>query len=116
MIGAGPGAAHAALGPGGTRHAMDLVGKRVAHIRVTAQDRPGLLGIITSAIGENGGNIIEVSHRRMMLDVPAKAISVDISMETRGREHVQQILHALASHGLATRRLGLAGETDPAWS
>jgi threonine dehydratase len=89
---------------------------RVAHIRVTAQDRPGLLGIITSAIGENGGNIIEVSHRRMMLDVPAKAISVDISMETRGREHVQQILHALASHGLATRRLGLAGETDPVWS
>lgn len=89
---------------------------RVAHIRVTAQDRPGLLGIITSTIGENGGNIIEVSHRRMMLDVPAKAISVDISMETRGREHVQQILHALASHGLATRRLGLAGETDPVWS
>lgn len=89
---------------------------RVAHIRVTAQDRPGLLGVITSTIGDNGGNIIEVSHRRMMLDVPAKAISVDISMETRGREHVQQILHALASHGLATRRLGLAGETDPAWN
>lgn len=91
-------------------------GGRVAHIRVTAQDRPGLLGTITSCIGENGGNIIEVSHRRMMLDVPAKAISVDIAMETRSREHVQQILHALASHGLATRRLGLAGESDPGWS
>jgi threonine dehydratase len=89
---------------------------RVAHIRVTAQDRPGLLGVVTSTIGDNGGNIIEVSHRRMMLDVPAKAISVDISMETRGREHVQQILHALASHGLATRRLGFAGETDPNWT
>lgn len=91
-------------------------GGRVAHIRVTAQDRPGLLGTITSCIGENGGNIIEVSHRRMMLDVPAKAISVDIAMETRSREHVQQILHALALHGLATRRLGLAGESDPGWS
>ena len=89
---------------------------RVAHIRVTAQDRPGLLGTITSCIGENGGNIIEVSHRRMMLDVPAKAISVDIAMETRSREHVQHIMHALASHGLATRRLGLAGESDPGWS
>jgi threonine dehydratase len=89
---------------------------RVAHIRVTSQDRPGLLGVITSTIGENGGNIIEVSHRRLMLDVPAKAISVDISMETRGREHVQQILHALASQGLAVRRLGLAGETDLNWS
>lgn len=89
---------------------------RVAHIRVTSQDRPGLLGVITSTIGENGGNIIEVSHRRLMLDVPAKAISVDISMEARGREHVQQILHALASQGLAVRRLGLAGETDLNWS
>ena len=44
MIGAGPGAAHAALGPGGTRHAMDLVGKRVAHIRVTGRLGRGGMG------------------------------------------------------------------------
>jgi threonine dehydratase len=86
---------------------------RVVHIRVTAPDRPGLLGLITSKIGENGGNILEVSHRRLMLDVPAKGVSVDISMETRGRAHTQDILHALAAAGLASRRLGLAGETDP---
>ncbi len=88
-------------------------GGRVVHIRVTAPDRPGLLGVITSTIGEQGGNILEVSHRRLMLDVPAKGVSVDITMETKGLTHTQDILHALARHGLASRRLGRSGESDP---
>ncbi|MBL8589454.1 MAG: threonine ammonia-lyase [Methylobacteriaceae bacterium] len=91
-------------------------GGRIVHIRVTAPDRPGLLGVITSTIGENGGNILEVSHRRLMLDVPAKGVSVDISMETQGLAHTQDILHALARHGLASRRLGRSGESEPAFA
>jgi threonine dehydratase len=87
---------------------------RVVSIRVTAPDRPGLLGQITSKIGEAGGNILEVSHRRLMLDVPAKGVSVDIAMETRGRAHTQEILHALAGAGFASRRLGVTGETEHA--
>ncbi|MBK9082398.1 MAG: threonine ammonia-lyase [Rhizobiales bacterium] len=86
---------------------------RIVHIRVTAPDRPGLLGLITSKIGEIGGNILEVSHRRLMLDVPAKGVSVDISMETRGRMHTQEILHGLATAGLASRRLAPTGDADP---
>ena len=46
---------------------------RIASFRITSNDRPGLLGRLASRLGELGANILEVSHGRLFLDVPAKA-------------------------------------------
>ncbi|WP_406853674.1 threonine ammonia-lyase [Alsobacter sp. KACC 23698] len=79
--------------------------ERIASFRITTADRPGLLGAIASRLGELGANILEVSHGRLFLDVPAKGVSIDVTVETRGEEHTRQVLEALAADGLAPKRI-----------
>ena len=42
-----------------------------------------------------GGNILEVSHHRHLLSVPAKGASLDVTFETHGPEHAGEIVAAL---------------------
>lgn len=82
---------------------------RIISFRITTHDRPGLLGQITTRIGELGANILEVSHGRMFIDVPAKGVSVDLTVETRDAEHARDVLAALKVDGFAPVRLDPRG-------
>jgi threonine dehydratase len=79
--------------------------ERVVAIRVFISDRPGVLAEIAKAIGTKGGNILEVSHRRTMLDVPPKGAVVEITMETHGGAHAAEIVSALSALGFRVERL-----------
>jgi threonine dehydratase len=77
--------------------------KRITSIRIIGNDQPGLLAGVATVIGENGGNIIEVNHNRMALDVPAKGAEFDITIETRDARHTQEIIDALNKAGYPPR-------------
>jgi len=62
-----------------------------------------LLAKVSTVIGDNGGNIIEVFHNRMALDVPAKGAEFDITIETRDARHTQEIIDALNEAGFPPR-------------
>jgi len=79
--------------------------ERITSFRITSNDRPGLLGKVASRLGDLGANILEVSHGRLFLDVPAKGVSIDITIETRDRQHTWEIFEALAADGLAPKRI-----------
>jgi threonine dehydratase len=79
--------------------------EQIVAVRVTTPDRPGVLGEITTEIGALGGNILQVSHHRTFLSVPAKGTSVDISFETRDGAHAAEIVAALETRGLKVARL-----------
>lgn len=87
---------------------------RIVAFRLTSSDRPGLLGRIASLLGSEGANILEVSHGRLFLDVPAKGISLDITVETRGPAHSRAIEDMLAKNGFAPRRILPRGLAEPA--
>ena len=78
---------------------------RIASFRITTNDKPGLLGKVASRLGELGANILEVSHGRLFLDVPAKGVSIDITIETRDRDHTLEVFRARAADGLAPQRI-----------
>ena len=78
---------------------------RIAHLRFVGDDRPGILATVTRIIGDKGGNIITVEHRRMTLDAPAKGVEFDIEIETRDARHMQEIVDALGVAGYSPRRL-----------
>ncbi|MBB4040910.1 threonine dehydratase [Microvirga flocculans] len=78
---------------------------RITSFRITSHDRPGLLGRVASLLGNMGANILEVSHGRLFLDVPAKGVSIDITIETRDRKHTLEVFEALAAEGLAPQRI-----------
>ncbi|MGF1463721.1 MAG: threonine ammonia-lyase [Maricaulaceae bacterium] len=78
---------------------------RIASVRVAGDDRPGMLSAITRIVGSAGGNIIDVAHNRLALDVPAKGSEFDIMFETRDSAHTTEILEALRHAGYPPRRL-----------
>jgi threonine dehydratase len=78
---------------------------RVVSFRLTIPDRPGVLGVIATRFGQLGANILEVEHRRLFLDVPAKGAKLDVTVETRDAKHVEEIFRALKSDGYAPVRI-----------
>jgi threonine dehydratase len=64
-----------------------------------------VLGLIATRLGQLGVNILEVDHRRLFLDVPAKGAKLDITVETRDRAHAEEIMRALAADGYAPVRI-----------
>jgi threonine dehydratase len=81
---------------------------RIVSFRLTIPDRPGVLGQIATRLGELGTNILEVDHRRLFLDVPAKGAKLDVTVETRDRAHAEAVLQALAADGLQPARIEMA--------
>jgi threonine dehydratase len=79
--------------------------ERITSFRITSNDRPGILGRVASLLGSLGANILEVSHGRLFLDVPAKGVSIDITVETRDGQHTSEVFEALAAEGLAPQRI-----------
>jgi threonine dehydratase len=63
--------------------------QRLVSLRIIGDDRPGLLGNVSAIIGRHGGNILEVAHNRLALDVPAKGAEFDVMIETRDAQHTQ---------------------------
>jgi threonine dehydratase len=78
---------------------------RIVSFRLTIPDQPGVLGNIATRIGGLGANILEVDHRRLFLDVPAKGAKLDVTLETRDAAHAEEIMAALAADGYAPLRL-----------
>jgi threonine dehydratase len=68
---------------------------RIVSFRLTISDRPGVLGHIATRLGALGANILEVDHRRLFLDVPAKGTRLDVTIETRDAAHARDIERAL---------------------
>ena len=77
--------------------------QRIVRLRIVGADRPGLLASVATTIGMLGGNILEVAHNRLALEVPAKGAEFDVLMETRDAHHTQEILSELASPNYSVR-------------
>ena len=77
--------------------------KRLVVYRILGDDRPGMLSKMSAVIGGLGGNIIDVVHNRLALDVPAKGAEFDIMVETRGEGHANEIRQGLEEAGYALR-------------
>jgi threonine dehydratase len=72
---------------------------RLARIRVSARDVPGSLARITAIVSEAGANIDEVHHQRAFTMLAAQNVEVELVIQTRGREHILDVLEALHRGG-----------------
>ncbi len=74
-------------------------GGRLARLRVRIVDAPGQLSLLADTIGKQGGNIVEVHHRRLLFDLPVKSAFVDLIVETRDGTHIHRIAGRLNDLG-----------------
>ena len=72
---------------------------QIVSFRLMIPDRPGVLGHIATRLGELGANILQVEHRRLFLDVPAKGATIDVTVETRDAAHANDIHAAFVADG-----------------
>jgi len=72
---------------------------RLARLMVKVRDRPGALASLTGLAAELGANVLEIAHRRAFADISVGDVEIVMHLETRGREHVDEIIGALEALG-----------------
>jgi threonine dehydratase len=68
---------------------------RLSRLRFDIVDRPGQLAAVVAVLSNAGANIVEVSHQRIFTDLPAKAVVLEVVIETRDRSHLKATIDAL---------------------
>lgn len=74
---------------------------QILTLSIALPDRPGSLNAITNICAQEGANVIEVSHRRMGLDLAASTARLDITIETRDEEHARQVMLQIRAAGFS---------------
>lgn len=77
---------------------------RLVRIVVDVDDRPGNLGRLAAAVGDAGGDIVELLHHRHYSEVPARMAEIELVVETRDAGHAERLLAALRERGYTTAR------------
>jgi threonine dehydratase len=72
---------------------------RILTLDVAIADQPGALAQVAALVGSAGGNILEVSHNRMMSGHSAKSATLGMVIEARDPEHAEQIRAGLEAGG-----------------
>lgn len=76
---------------------------RYLKLRLTLPDRPGQLARIAELISEANANVVEVLHTRHGRNALINDVEIELSVETRGTEHVQRVLSHLIESGYEPR-------------
>ena len=82
---------------------------RLIRVRVRIPDVAGALAKLTKVVGDAGANVVDVEHQRLFGVFSVKATEVELTLETRDREHVEKLLAELDLHGF-TAHLLASGE------
>ena len=72
---------------------------RFLRIKTVLKDRPGALEELVALLTEHRTNIHAIEHDRASKDIAMNAAEVELDLETRGHDHVAELLNALESHG-----------------
>ncbi len=76
---------------------------RILSLVVEIEDQPGWLAKIATVVGDAGGNILDVSHNRMMTDMPVKSADLGLTIEARDAAHGAEIHATLIRAGFVIR-------------
>jgi threonine dehydratase len=77
---------------------------RLVRVSVALQDKPGQLAKVSNIIAQHRANVIEVHHTRAFA-YRFGDTTLQLTLETRGLEHVQEILRALRERGYQVEQM-----------
>ncbi|MFI6047344.1 threonine ammonia-lyase [Nocardia sp. NPDC051321] len=83
-------------------HGLSAAGRYLA-VRVTISDRPGGLSTLLGVVGKTGASVVDVSHARTGARLALDEVEVSLTLETRGPNHRDDVLNALANAEYAVR-------------
>ncbi len=84
------------------RHGLEARG-RFASFSVTVPDEPGRLAEVLNRVGALGGNVLSVEHHREGTGLEFGTVKITLSIETKSRQHFDEILGALEGYVIEGR-------------
>ena len=72
---------------------------RLVRLGISLHDRPGELQKLLALVSESGANVHSIGHDRSRRDVPITGALVEMELETRGPDHVNEVLRRLEQNG-----------------
>ena len=77
---------------------------RIGVFEVTVDDVPGRLHSLTGIIAAHKANVLNVVHDRIALDLPVVKTKVIFTVETKGKEHLEEIISDLREKGFELKK------------
>jgi len=74
---------------------------RYLTLRIMLPDRPGQLARVSEVLAQVHANVIEVLHTRHGVGLQITEVELDVSVETRGPEHREQVVAVLREAGFS---------------
>jgi threonine dehydratase len=78
---------------------------RLVRLRIALSDHPGGLQRLTSVIAQERANIVQVIHDRTYFGVHLGEAKIDVTMETRGAAHAEDLMATLQKSGYVFERV-----------
>ena len=78
---------------------------RLVRLRVHLPDYPGALHRLTGILAQHRANIVETAYDRAYHNVNLGDTAIDITMETRGPDHIAELISALGVNGYIHERI-----------
>jgi threonine dehydratase len=78
---------------------------RLVRLRVHLPDYPGALHRLTGILAQHRANIVETSYDRAYHNVNLGDTAIDVTMETRGPDHIAELISALVANGYNHERI-----------
>jgi threonine dehydratase len=78
---------------------------RLVRLRVHLPDYPGALHRLTGILAQHRANIVETSYDRAYHNVNLGDTAIDVTMETRGPDHIAELISALGASGYTHERI-----------
>jgi threonine dehydratase len=72
---------------------------RLVRFRTHVPDRPGGLAELLQVIARNGGNVLRIQHDRVFMLAGFWEAQIDVTLETRNEEHIEELHQALTASG-----------------
>ena len=72
---------------------------RLVRLKVEIPDVPGALADVTRVLADLDSNIMEIEHQRAFAGSSVRSTVVELELEMRGEEQIDQVLEALAAQG-----------------
>ncbi len=77
---------------------------RLSRLHFNVRDTPGALADVANMLGKLGANIDEVHHQRAFTSLSVERVQIEVVVQTRGAEHVEQILSVAREQGYLVER------------
>lgn len=78
---------------------------RLVRLRTVVRDRPGELARMCQLVADTGANIMDVAHNRAFGQLEVGGVEIDLILETRGHDHIEQLLRLFQAEGINAQAL-----------